>query len=393
MATSLLFGIIPIYHATSLSASISLLSQPSLVSLRVLGVMTPMTPYHTRILDDLRAFTLLTSFCAAICANANSSMLPGCDDSSIVRIFLRAARDMSLHYEDLDYEHPTSSSLIIKLMQSTAFHCLGKTHMSLCVMGDAYRLLLLMRLFDEQVVNKFPPAEAQALRNIYWSLHMIDKSASVLNDAPSMIHDLCLNQPTTVALEGPEGYNLLDSTCSPFSAPYEAQLHQGFYVTVRLFAEAGDIFLDLRILARMRVRCQGAADSVLDSPSASMMSAYMSFSGILDTLPRWLRDPNSHVVEGDEAATAFQRKAFWTQRANFLITFHCLRMVILRRAAKLNFCRMLGLIDDESVVALRKTDIAHDMVSAATSVPFEALKINGEHCVSFPPARYPSSRC
>lgn len=348
--------------------------------------MSSLSPYHVQVLDDLRAFTVLTSICAAICAAGNGVHVPENSDIAVVQAFLKASRDMLVHFEDIDLEHPTSGSITIRLMQSTAFHCIGKTHMSLNVMGGAYRLALVMRLFDEKAIaaTQISPQEIQIRRNLFWVMFMSDKSAAVLNDAPVFIHELCLNEPISLSLEGKEGYHLLDSSRAPCQSPYEAQVHQGFYLTASLFGAGHDVLLDLKLLSRMRSRTSGANAAELELPSSGIMSNYMNFCGILDTLPRWLRDPGSHVVPDDDSATEFQQRTFWTQRGNFLVTFHCLRMIILRRAAKMGLCRLIGLIDEPSMIALRKTDIAHDMVSAATSVPFESLQVNGEPLVSLP---------
>lgn len=34
------------------------------------------------------------------------------------------------------------------------------------------------------------------------------------------------------------------------------------------------------------------------------------------------------------------------------------------------------------MLALRKTEIAHDLINAITGVPFDSLRANGEACVS-----------
>lgn len=375
-----LFGIIPIFNFNTLLNSVSLLLRGNLASLRNLTPSSVLTTYHTQVLDDLRNFTLLTSICAAVCAAGNGVPVPESTDILIIHAFLEASRDMFAHFEDIDLEHPTAASLTTRIMQSTAFHCIGKTNMSLNLLGGAYRLALVMHLYDEESLKETPPQEAQILRNLFWVLFMVDKSAAVLNDAPVSIHELCLNRPITLRFDGGKGYHLLDSTRAPFLAPYEAQVHEGFYLTARLFGTGHDVLLDLTLLARMKSRSSGADELAL--PSSGIMSHYVDFCGILDTLPRWLRDPNSHVVPDDPDSTEVQRRTFWCQGANFLITLHCLRMVILRRAATLGLCRLLGLVDDESMIALRKTDIAHDMVSAATSAPFDALQVSGEPAVS-----------
>ena len=81
-------------------------------------------------------------------------------------------------------------------------------------------------------------------------------------------------------------------------------------------------------------------------------------------------------------STQCQRQNFRVQRANLLVTYHCLRMVLLQRFIDLGLASLLGLRDEGAMLALRKTEIAHDLINVITSVSFDSLRANGEACVS-----------
>ncbi|CRK24339.1 hypothetical protein BN1708_013925 [Verticillium longisporum] len=374
------YPLIPIVQPTNLIASIALLSRPLLPD-----ETTPQSRHSSGLsmksLEEFRAFTLLTALCASIYAGTNSSMICSLDNPDMPRCFLRASRGMFAHFEERDIEHPTSSSLVIRVLQSSAFHCLGKTHIALYVLSNAHHLALLMRLYDERSFDDMPQPEATIMRAVVWTLYVADKSASVLNHVPSTVQEVCLQEPLTLAYEREGDFGLLSPDMPLFTCSYESRLQAGFTLSNKLWKDGADIILDLKVLARMYSR-SGVTTEVqpLDVPASGIMQAYLNFCAVLDSLPPWLRDPESHTTN-IPAATSFQKLAFWAQKANLVITFHCLRLTILRRAEAHGCCHLLGLINDEGMLALRKTEIASDLVAAATTVPFEALRANSEPCV------------
>ncbi|KAM0268901.1 hypothetical protein ACHAQH_009874 [Verticillium albo-atrum] len=374
------YPLIPIVQPTNLIASIALLSRPLLPD-----ESTPQGSHPSGLsmksLEELKAFTLLTALCASICAGPSPGIICRREDPALPRCFLRASRDMFAHFEERDIEHPNSSSLVIRMLQSSTFHCLGKTHFALYLLGNAHQLALLMRLYDERSFDDMGQPEAAIMRATVWALFVADKSASVLNGVPSMIQEVCLHDPITLAYEREGDTGLLSPDTPLFICSYESRLQAGFTLCNRLWITGADIILDLKVLARM-YRRSGVTTEVqlLDAPASGIMQAYMTFCAILDSLPPWLADPESHVTP-TPAATAFQKLAFWSQKANLVVSFHCLRLIILRRAESHGFCHLLGLINDEGMLALRKTEIAGDLVAAATALPFEALRANSEPCV------------
>ncbi|KAI9162770.1 transcriptional regulatory protein [Paramyrothecium foliicola] len=371
-----LFPIVPIVHQPSLIASLPLLSQPfALPHFLANGTLD-----HTNqsSFEDIRAFTLLTGLCAVVCAV--DGVTTSRDDVSLAHTFLHASRSMLATYEHFDIENPSSSSMVIRVLQSSSFHSLGKTQVSLYVLSCAYHFALLMKVYDESSLEGVDPIEAKIRRNVFWCLFVADKSASILNNIPSAIQEISLERPITLRFSGSETVELLDSSAVLHAQPYESMLHDGFYLCNKLWSSSSDILLSLRILARMGAKSAESGSSSLEPASQSILDSYVDFCGFLDTLPSWLRDPESHHV-GDEATDQFQRRSFWIQRANLLVTFHCLRLVILRKALEVGVPHLLGLTDDPATLGLRKIEISSDLVWAAGAVPFEALQSNGEACV------------
>ncbi|RMJ11535.1 hypothetical protein CDV36_008834 [Fusarium kuroshium] len=325
----------------------------------------------------MRTFAHLTTVFACVCCRMpKSSNLDGRE--AVITAFLEATRGMMACCEDWDVSHANSTSLVIRLDQSAAQHHLGKTRASWLMMGQAIRLALDMRLYDEASYQDLDPLESKLRRNIYGLLCVGDMSASILNNRPLAFHEICLDETyTPVELYG--DFRLFPAGDSLFEPPYEQRFHQGFYLCHGLWKSATDILLDMKLLTQT-LTPSGFQLRSQDPSQQRIMQSYMSFCGLLDSLPAWLRDPERHIA-GDEIATAFQQRTFWYQRADIVVTFHCLRLVILQRAAQKGFCALLGLTDDLDMLALRKIEIASDLVSVVEGIPFDALQVNGEPLV------------
>ncbi|KAH6897468.1 hypothetical protein B0T10DRAFT_584204 [Thelonectria olida] len=326
----------------------------------------------------VRAFTLLTSICALVaCRTRRSSMEVRVDPS--LAPFLAASRNMLSCFEDWDVSHADSSSLVIRTCHSAAFHHLGQTKKSWYVLGDALRLAMDMRLYDESSYEGLEPLEAKLRKNLFISLTMSDQSASVLNNRPLVFHEMYLDEAAVNPVNIRDELSLLGPDERHYEPPYERQLHEGFYLAHRLWSIVTDILVDLKTLTRLYTRA-GCEIPSQDPVQMGIMRSYMDFCGMLDALPSWLRNPDTHNAAND-AATLHQRQTFWHQRANIVLTYHCLRLILLRRAMEKGFCSLLGLTDNPDMLALRKIEIARDLAAAATNTPFEALQANGEPLV------------
>ncbi|CRK11456.1 Maltose fermentation regulatory protein MAL13 like [Verticillium longisporum] len=325
-------------------------------------------------LEEMRSYTLLTALCAVMCTLAEPHPVTPYDASDLAKIFLSASRNMLSCYEDFDIEHPNSSSLLLRYFQSNTLHFFGKIRAAMHLLRSAWSLAITLRLYDETSLTGVEDVEAQRLRRMFWCMYQGDKSASVLNGVPSMIMDLCLEQPITLAIEGPSQVALLHGESS---FQFEEKTMAAFHMSTHLWRSGTDILLDMKMIAHARARAPQIEAGTPVPRANAIMHAYLSFCALLDDLPPWLANPDSYSAS-DEAVALQQRRSFWAQKTNLIITYHCLRLAIIRQAEKHGLCHLFGLTNDGSMLAMRRLKISNDMLLAVKSVPFESLQANGE---------------
>lgn len=342
------------------------------------GAMEDTTASMDLTLLEMRTFSLLTALCSITCCVVPATIWPA--GNSLAWPFLQASRNMLACYQGLDIQGPDSSSIIVRYYQANALHALGKTRTSWHVMGEALRLAQEMRLFDESIYQSIDAVEGQILRNVFWHMHSGDKSASILNNVPITLHQILLGTTITTAFYGQQQTELIDRQRYADAPDFEQNLCEGFNLCQRMWSTASNVLVDIQVLLHVHSRFNLDVSNS-DLTKAAITDSYLSFSRVIDDLPTWLRDPMS-VKSSDERSEQSRRRAFWTQRANLLVTFHCLRLILLQKCSENGLSSLLGLSEDETMLAFRKTEIASDLLNVAMSVPFEALQANGEPCVS-----------
>ncbi|KAL3449612.1 hypothetical protein BJX65DRAFT_41723 [Aspergillus insuetus] len=272
--------------------------------------------------------------------------------------------------------------------QSGAFHNLGQTRKSWHILGEALRLAMDMRLFDQASYLNLNSLEAKLRRNLFACIYMADKSASILNSRLMGFHEICLDDITSDLVKLEDDFPLLDPEDERFTPPFDNQSHQGIiYHTLRLWTVATDLHLYMKIFTRLRTsRLAGVGAGAPDACVVSdtqIMHLYVTFSSILDTLPPWLRDPSSYDDSTTTTNTnpttstptnpnttsvlpalSFRRLLFWTQHAKILITFHCLRLILTRRVSSMGCTTLLGLADNTEMLMLREVEIANELTGA-----------------------------
>ncbi|WQF76665.1 hypothetical protein CDEST_01679 [Colletotrichum destructivum] len=354
----------------------------------VLRDETPGRPISDMI-PTLRAFALLTALCAVVSAVLPPEIFPS--GVALSMPFLRTSREALRLYQDLDIEQPDSSSIIIRYFHSNALHALGKTRVSFHAMGEALRLVQEMRLYDESSFQGLEWPENHLRRNTFWHLYIGDKSASILNQVPITLHQICLDTPITTHFDESQACGLMQPE-GPDTVVFEGQLRLCFHLCFRLWYTASEMLLDLNLLSRLQGSSRRRAitlsstaaepDDVPSSLRTSTMQSYLDFTSILQSCPAWLRDPGAAVPDGVGETTArFRTRAISVQKANLFITFHALRLVLLSRFSERGFADVLGLTGDPVMLAMRKVEIAGDLLDAVSDMPFEALQANGEPCV------------
>lgn len=333
--------------------------------------------------STIHAFALLTGMCAFVSSSLPSDFFAPA--SALAWPFLRTSREALRLYQDYDVEHPESSSVIIRHFHSNALHALGKTRVSWHIMGEALRLVQEMRLYDETSFGGLEWPEAQLRRNAFWHLYIGDKCASILQEGPISLHQMCLDTPITTIFDENMACGLMDSAHDSSNVAFEDQLRVGFYLCFRLWYTASEMLIDLNLLTRLQNRSSSAATTSPDTTTlrSSIMQSYFDFTSILHNCPPWIRDPSSSAdTTSNEATARFRSRSFATQRANVFVTLHAFRLVLLCRFADRGFAEILGLTNDPTMLSLRKVEIASDVIDIVTELPFEALQPHGEPCVS-----------
>lgn len=332
-------------------------------------------------LDRMRAFTLLTAFCAQMCCRTgDADARPA--DHALANIFLAASRGMLICYEDSDIAQPVPNSTLIRLAHASVLHCQGKNRQSRFLVGQALRLTVDMRLFDEELLKGLEPREAQIRRNLFWCLYTSDKSLSLLNNLPLTLYDH-LADPTQLELASDGSMvRLLDGMGPKYQAPFEDRIRPAFDLSNRQWLLAGDIVRDLDVLSRLCPSSSPIPEG-LSYVASSVTRNYTDFCSLLDVTPAWVQNPESHTAEGvDEEATAFQRRAFWAQHANLIVTMHCLKLILMVKAYRQGFAALMGFTENEELFALRNTEVACELVNDSARIPLSALRANGEAMVS-----------
>lgn len=147
--------------------------------------------------------------------------------------------------------------------------------------------------------------------------------------------------------------------------------------------------MDLECFVRLERRDTSVLSTLLESNQNHFLDPYLHFLGLLDHLPPFLHSPESVENFGNlnETVTEIQCRQFWIQRANLFVNYHCLRMLILNQFAQYGLTTMIGVQKTDTMIALPKTENAHDMNAFLTNAPIDSLLVNGEACVSraYPP--------
>ncbi|KAF2017997.1 hypothetical protein BU24DRAFT_491055 [Aaosphaeria arxii CBS 175.79] len=337
--------------------------------------------FSTEVLEDMRAFALL----CGICSMRAQSVL---QHSSLVRhqaladALLSSSRAMLACCEDADVAQPSISSVVIRIFQSSALHFQGKNRMSRYMVGQALRLTIDMRLFDEKSYDGLGAEERQLRRNLFWLMHTMDKSMSLLNNLPPTLH-VCLKDPAQVEtnLDGTP-VRLLDGIpWGQFNPTFERQLRVGFDLIMKQWLIAGNIHRDLDLLDSYASTPSAQSDGLLLLKS-HVTQDWLAFCSLLDVLPHWIRDPSLNIADGqgEEAADA-HREAHWIQHANLVVNYHSLKIILMAKAFKLRLVNLMGLTEDEGLFILRNTEIASELMHALEKMPLAALQGNGESLV------------
>ena len=328
----------------------------------------------------MRSFALTTAICAEVASVLPASIYPR--GPALAGPLLRASRDMLHFYLEKDVESPDSSSLIIRYFHCNCVHTTGKTRVSWYKLGEAIRLAQEMRLHDESSLVGLDPVETQLRRNIFWQLYTGDKSAAILNKRPFTLHDFNLDTPITTSFGAEVGTyghtSLLDSGLERSTQTFQKHLKAGFDMCQRLWTAASGLLFDLHLISASSTTL--VHQSLTPDQNAVLMDAYLSYVGVLDDMFPWTEEnEGSEVIP--EGARRFQQRSLSAQKANLMVTYHCLNLILLQKFAEAGMSHVVGISSEPLMLALRKTEIAQALLRVLQETPFEALQVNGEPCV------------
>lgn len=323
----------------------------------------------------MRSFTVLTVLCAAQSfLFANTTIQYG---AAVGPKFLAAARAMFHYNEDVDRQTPDATSLQVRMLLSTCIQQhTGESGLAYHLVNEASLIARRLRLYRESVVSQYPPLEATLLRNAFWSLYSADSSAICCQNRAVILYEPLFD--AEMDLQGP-GLNqvpLLDCEHEGCMGTFELGLLQSFHYLRRTWGNASRLLLSIRQLGRMKRERS-------DFDPAQLMrnrEMYIDFSESLDDIPAILQ-PSKPLSEDGSLSTA-ERSSFISLRYRLLSTYYFSKLMIIHECRVLGFALVLGLRDDDYVLASEEVNAARDYILTLQSVEFHVLQELGEPAVS-----------
>ncbi|CAJ0546783.1 Ff.00g014100.m01.CDS01 [Fusarium sp. VM40] len=361
-----LYPLTPLVHEPSLRDSLSCFTQfPISDSFNGAGILE-LWPETT--------FTLITAVCAEAAFLLPKDLFP--EGQSVADIFLNASRACLNQYLEAELENPNANSITIRYFHSNCLHAAGKPKYSWHIFGEATRLAQVMQLNLETSLEGLQPVEAELRRRAFWIVYMGDKSAAILNNRPITIHKFSFESGITTAY--PSGIEDEAPVLSPGNLVTNSEVVritciEGFNANLRLWQNASDLLLELRLIqdrAQQDLGLTSLQPLITANEKDHLDALYVRFITCLDDLPPYLQSYTfAALADGSRETT----KQFLIQCANLQVSIHCLRMVITQKLENLPYYK-----SDIGHSDLRKTEIARDMLRVIQEAPFWSLQVNGE---------------
>jgi hypothetical protein len=332
--------------------------------------------------EVFRNLTLLTALCAAVTYVLPDSLLP--NKHLTAPLFLRASRETLKIYEDYDLECPNWSSLSIRLFLSSAIQVATGTHgVAFHIMSEAGLIAMRMRLYNEASLQGLDPVEETILRNAFWQLYVCDKTALVLKGRPVVVDEALFETKLTLQTHSLRTVPLFDYQGDINAAKIQECLVEGFHIIRRLWTMAA------RVIRAMESTSRGALGLHADMGTynqniAQLTEAYFEVITLTSNHPVWVQSAEEFPPDSNQEAghTEYQLSILQRQRTSYLITLHCIKVLVLSTAIQYNMTEVMGLNTEPLTLALRHIELAQDFLNVLESVPFLHLQAEGEHCVS-----------
>ncbi|THW98915.1 hypothetical protein D6D13_10427, partial [Aureobasidium pullulans] len=283
------------------------------------------TDISDSVMEIVRSMALLTALCAEV-----GWMLPPalCLYGTVLApVFLRTSRRCLDLCRGNDLLDPDASSVITRYFHGNCMHAGGLIRLSWILLGEAIRIALAMRLYDEAAYK------------------LASAGTSSGNHTPAT--DLPHSSTTTIS----PCINL--SLAIPFSCPLhfsESTLITGFKLCQRFYYHAAEVIFHMGCASK-QVMHDDSHPLKEPSPTqrANLINSYARLTTVLDDalgcLQSFARVDNTTETSlgGD-----FSLLNLHVQVANLLVTKFYLRMLVTQRCAEDGLQSLLGLPEDHS---------------------------------------------
>jgi len=352
------------------------------VPIQHLAGMNEVAAMSSGLLSAERALTFLTALAATVASLVPAKMLPtGLRDSA--ECLLTASRKTLQCYHDLDVDRPCATSIVIRSLHSLCTHAAGQPRLSWYILGEAIHVAQGMRIYDEASFAGLLPSEVRLRRSIFCQLSTGDKSSAILNGQPFAFSSTNFDKPFTVQPLSLDQSCLLDFEQRSDSARLASYVNTGFNPIASIFDRATRVLLTLRSL---RDGLNGICDATgfLEAHQASVANSSSAFHVVIDDLPDWVQRPWQACSQksGLQDYTGTLQSYVWILHTNIMLTYHCLRLILLTKGIEFGCVDMLGYNNNPKLLALHKLNVAHDAIQILRSTPFDALQMNSESSVS-----------
>jgi hypothetical protein len=323
----------------------------------------------------MRAFAVLTAFCAAQSFRYAKSALPF--GGIVAPKFLVAARSMLHEYEDDDRRDPDVTSLQIRMLLSISFQqASGETGLAWHFVGEAGLIARRLRLYRESVLMQYTPLEAAMLRNVFWSLYTADASAECMQNRGVVLHEPLFDAELNL-LDGAGQIPLIEADTSTSTVSlFEQQLSQSFHQIRRTWALAARLLRAIRAFGRTSHSIDPQLFSGTQQITALALM-YSQFTAALDNMPRVLQPPVV-FAQNDSTVTEFERQCYISLRYRLLSAYHYAKLRATHECKNLGLASVVGLQDGEATLANEQVNVARDFIHNLQSVEFHFLEELGE---------------
>ncbi|UPK90914.1 hypothetical protein LCI18_001849 [Fusarium solani-melongenae] len=247
-------------------------------------------------------------------------------------------------------------------------HITGKANVAWHIHGHATLLTQRLRLYSERSLEKYDILEGQLLRLNFWHLYSSDMTAAALRARPYTLHETLFDETLSVKSEGVHSISLLDPASTLNDETFEPQLLVGFHLIRRISSEASQPLFGIRAYQRQR----------LEASRALLLRQCIDFMSLLDDLPPWLRLSNIIDSCGNGDANAVHEPSFRVQRSTILVSYHCLRLVILQECIESEAYEIAGLDGYTPALLIKKMEMVQDFMRTLEDIPLLYLQVKAD---------------